>query len=218
MNKQIKDRHFSFMDQLLIQFDQGVRTLVGNYPTSERENPSLIIPEVDLTKEEREHAAGLMRVNHVGEICAQALYQGQALTARTEATRENMQQAAMEEFDHLAWCKSRLTELDSRTSYLNPFWYISSLSLGIIAGLAGDKWSLGFLAETERQVVKHLDKHLASLPAADQKSHAIVRQMREDEEKHAEYAIAAGANELPSPLKKIMAAMSTVMTMTAYRL
>jgi ubiquinone biosynthesis monooxygenase Coq7 len=211
-------RLYSFADRLLMSFDQGLRTLSGNYPSSSRSNPANEHNTSELTTSEQRHAAGLMRVNHVGEICAQALYQGQAITARTDCLRQDMQMAAMEEFDHLAWCNERLTELNSRPSYLNPLWYAGSLSLGILAGLAGDRWNLGFLAETEQQVVRHLDKHLSELPSQDVKSLAIVHQMRIDEAKHAQQAQASGAADLPSPIKKLMQAMAKTMTIIAYRM
>jgi ubiquinone biosynthesis monooxygenase Coq7 len=211
-------RHYTIWDRLLLQADQTIRTLFANYPTSNRAHPAAELADAVLTESETKHAAGLMRVNHVGEVCAQALYQGQAITARTSEIRAAMQEAAIEEFDHLAWCKLRLEELCSRPSYLNLLWYGGSLTLGIVAGMAGDKWNLGFLAETERQVVKHLDKHLGELPSADIKSRVIVAQMREDEHKHAEQAIATGAIDLPWPMKKLMAAMSKVMTTVAYRI
>ena len=212
------NRHYTPWDRLLLQADQTLRTLFANYAISSRPHPADELTEIALTDKERQHAAGLMRVNHVGEICAQALYQGQALTARTPEIRDSMQEAATEEFDHLAWCKTRLEELESRPSYLNPLWYSGSLVLGVLAGIAGDKWNLGFLAETERQVVKHLDSHLGELPSADLKSRAIVEQMRTDESKHAEQAVANGAAELPWSIKKLMAAMSKVMTTVAYRI
>ena len=212
------DRDYSSLDRVLFHFDQAVRTLGANYLTSDRDYPGKTAETESLTTQEKSHAAGLMRINHVGEICAQALYQGQAITARDETIRQNMQQAATEEFDHLAWCNQRLQELSSRPSYLNRFWYTASLSMGVLAGLAGDKWSLGFLAETERQVVKHLTHHLDELPSADTKSREIVAQMREDEAKHAEHAVNEGAAELPWPLKKLMTIMSKTMTLVAYRL
>lgn len=211
-------RSYNLADRLLIQFDQGLRCLFGNYKISGRNYPAEGINGDMLTTKEQQHAASLMRINHVGEICAQALYQGQALTARRAEIRDTMQQAATEEFDHLAWCKARLTELGSRPSYLNLFWYGSSLALGTIAGIVGDKWSLGFLAETERQVVKHLEGHLDKLPSADLRSRAIIKQMREDEANHAEHAVNMGAAELPVPVKKLMAAMSKAMTIIAYQI
>ena len=157
----------------------------------------------------------LKTFNHCGEVCAQALYQGQAITARHQAIKEQMQEAATEENDHLAWCESRLKELNSHTSYLNPIWYMGSLLMGIVAGIAGDKWSLGFLAETERQVTKHLESHLQALPENDRKSLAIVEQMATDERQHAEAALDAGSAELPNLIKKLMRIIAKTMTMTA---
>ena len=157
----------------------------------------------------------MMRVNHAGEVSAQALYQGQGMTARSQGVRESMKNAAAEEVDHLVWCQQRLAELGSHTSYLNPFWYLGSLSFGIMAGLAGDRWSLGFIAETEHQVVRHIDEHLAALPVQDMKSRAILQQMRMDESRHATVAIESGAAELPRPVKQLMRFCSKVMTRTA---
>jgi ubiquinone biosynthesis monooxygenase Coq7 len=157
-----------------------------------------------------------MRVNHTGEICAQALYQSQALIAKAALTKQGMQQAAQEENDHLAWCHQRLLELNSRTSYLAVFWYIMSFGLGTFAGFAGDRWSLGFVVETERQVVAHLDKHLSQLPISDVPSAKILQQMREDEAEHASSAVAAGAEELPQGIKLLMRGMAKLMTMTTY--
>jgi ubiquinone biosynthesis monooxygenase Coq7 len=161
-------------------------------------------------------SAALMRVNHAGEVAAQALYQGQGMTARDPAVRDAMQQAAREEIDHLVWCRQRVEQLGSRTSYLNPVWYLGSFSLGALAGALGDKWSLGFLAETEHQVVRHLDTHLERLPEIDMKSAAILRQMRQDELRHATTAVESGAAELPGPVKRMMRLCSRVMTGTAY--
>ena len=169
-----------------------------------------------LTPDEKKHAAGLMRVNHVGEICAQALYQAQKLTARSETIRRGFEHAAREEEDHLAWTAERLTQLDSRPSLLNPLWYSGALAIGLIAGRFGDKISLGFMAETERQVEHHLDGHLGSLPANDVASRAIVEQMRDDEAGHAHAATAAGGVDLPLPVRSLMRAASGVMTRTAY--
>jgi ubiquinone biosynthesis monooxygenase Coq7 len=174
--------------------------------------------ESPLSAQEKRHAAGLMRVNHCGEVCAQALYQGQALTARDPAAREALREAAHEEVEHLAWTERRLTELGSRKSLLNPLWYGGSLAIGVAAGLVGDRWNLGFLAETERQVGDHLQSHMQSLPAQDGKSRAIVEQMHIDESAHAETAVALGAAELPPPVRLAMRAMSKVMTSLSYRL
>lgn len=205
----------SFLDNVLVQIDQGVRTLLGK-PVAERPSPANDEPVRLLTSEEQRHSAGLMRINHVGEVCAQALYAGQAITARSSDTREKMRTAAAEEIDHLAWCEQRLTDLHSHTSYLNPMWFAGSFALGLTAGLIGDKWSLGFVAETEHQVVRHLDSHLRELPANDEQSRAIVRQMRADEAKHATTALDAGGAELPSIVKFTMTAMSKMMTRVAY--
>lgn len=205
----------SFLDTVLVQIDQGVRTLLGK-PIGTRANPGAGVPAGSLTAQEQRHSAGLMRINHVGEVCAQALYAGQAITARSKNTREKMRTAADEEIDHLAWCQQRLGDLHSHTSYLNPFWFVGSFTIGVTAGLIGDKWSLGFVAETERQVVRHLERHLQELPANDLQSRAIVQQMREDEAKHAITAVDAGGEALPSVVKMTMTAMSKVMTSITY--
>lgn len=212
------NRHYTVIDKLIEQFDQSLRTLASAGLTTTRPNPADALAEKLLTRQEQQHSAGLLRVDHAGEICAQALYQGQALTAHSNHVREKMQQAALEENDHLVWCKQRLQELNSRTSYLNPVWYIGSLLLGTLAGALGDKWNLGFVAETEHQVVKHLDEHLHHLPLADEKSHVILKQMRSDELQHATTAIASGGAELPLPVKKIMRVMAKIMTTSAYHL
>ena len=207
----------SFVDQLIVHIDQGLRTLTGKLDAeSLRKNPSDGIKEFSLNDKQRKHSAGLMRINHVGEICAQALYQGQALTARNPSTRDNMKLAAQEEIDHLNWCEQRLQELNSHTSYLNPLWYVGSLTMGIVAGLAGDQWSLGFVAETERQVVRHLETHLVKLPEIDEKSRVIVEQMHQDEAKHATMAVESGANELPVLVKTMMSVTANIMTKIAY--
>lgn len=171
-----------------------------------------------MNDKEKTHAANLIRINHTGEVCAQALYQGQALSAKNEIIKEKMQEAALEEIDHLAWCEKRLDELDSRVSYLNPIWYSLSFLLGSFAGVLGDKTSLGFVVETERQVSEHLEKHLSLLPESDDKSRAILSQMQEDEMQHATNALEAGAIELPKPVKGMMRAMSKIMTTLTYRL
>lgn len=209
-------RALSLVDRLVIDFDRGLRTVLGGAATTGRSNPAAIVDESELTEFERRHSAGLMRVNHAGEVAAQALYHGQALTARREAVREALDQAAREENDHLAWCEQRLRELDSRSSYLAPLWYLGSLAMGAAAGLAGDKWNLGFLAETERQVVMHLDGHLSQLSVRDHKSRVIVEQMREDEARHATAAMRSGGAALPAPIRKLMHATSSIMTTTAY--
>ncbi len=208
-------RHYSFADHLIGHLDQALRTVFGP-PPCQRPSPADAVPEGVLSDAERAEAGRLMRVDHAGEICAQALYQGQALTAQRAALRAKLEQAAAEENDHLAWTEARVKELGTHTSYLNPCWYLGSLLIGAAAGLAGDKWSLGFLAETERQVVRHLEDHLARLPAADAKSRAIFAQMKEDEAKHATTALEAGAAELPEPVRRLMRLASRVMTTTAF--
>ena len=206
------------IDNFIGHLDLGLRTLFGN-PVGERPSPSIdTTQETQLCDADRHRSAEMMRVNHCGEVCAQALYQGQAMTSRSQAVRSSMDAAAREEIDHLEWCQQRLEELGSRTSYLNPLWYSGSLGLGLLAGLAGDKWSLGFLAETERQVVQHLEGHLELLPEADSKSRAIVEQMKEDEAKHATMAVVEGAADLPRPLKIGMTIAAKVMTTVAARI
>lgn len=209
-------RHYSTIDLLLGQLDQAVRTVFGGPPTAQRTNPAALHDEVDLDAAQRTLAARLMRVDHAGEIAAQGLYQGQALTARLDDVRERMEQAAGEENDHLAWCAARLQELDSHTSRLDPLWYLGAVSIGALAGIAGDKWSLGFVAETERQVVKHLEDHLRRLPEQDARSRAILEQMRQDEAGHATVAVEAGGAPLPEPIKRVMGLASKVMTETAF--
>ena len=204
------------MDRLIIEFDKALRTVFAAAPTV-RARPGSEQVEAELSDQERSHAAALMRINHCGEICAQALYQGQALTSRQPETRTAMEHAAWQETEHLNWTEKRIEELGGRKSLLNPLWYAGSLAIGVTAGLMGDEWNLGFLAETERQVESHLDSHLDALPAQDLRSREIVSQMREDEIAHADTAVALGAKELPAPVKWAMRAMSKVMTGTAYR-
>lgn len=203
------------LDQLIIQFDQGLRTLFAPAHTV-RKYPDEDMPDVVLSDEEKRHAAALMRINHVGEVCAQALYQGQALTARNLQTREALRQAAWEETEHLAWTERRIAELGGRKSLLNPLWYGGSLAIGVMAGLIGDKWNLGFLEETEKQVCRHLDDHLGKLPPQDGKSRAILTQMRVDEAQHADVAHEHGAANLPLPVRVAMKLSSRIMTGTAY--
>lgn len=203
------------IDQLIIHFDKGLRTLFGD-PTSLRTTPGRELPEAEMTDQERRHAAGLMRVNHCGEVCAQALYQGQALVSRDAAIRTSLLQAAHEETEHLAWTEQRIGELGGRKSLLNPLWYLGSLSLGVLAGRLGDRVNLGFLAETERQVEQHLKDHLEQLPAGDERSRAIVAQMRDDEAEHARTAVQLGAVDFPAPVRTAMKLASRVMTRTAY--
>jgi ubiquinone biosynthesis monooxygenase Coq7 len=208
-------RHTNLVDHFITQADQALRTLTDTV-TAQRPSPAQQKLIHELTDIEKKHIAGLMRINHTGEVCAQALYQGQALTAKLPAVRSAMEQAAQEEIDHLAWCKERLDELNSHTSYLNPLWYGLSFSIGAVAGLVGDKWSLGFVAATEEQVCKHLDHHLQQLPAEDEKSYAILDAMREDEAKHATTALDAGGIKFTPTTKKIMSAVAKVMTKTTY--
>ena len=212
------ERKQTFIDQCIAQTDQALRTVFGEPIGSGRENPAEPAIDNELSSTERAASICLMRVNHAGEVCAQALYQGQALTARSHATRTKMTQAAVEENDHLTWCRQRIQQLGGHTSLLNPVWYAGSLAMGAASGLLGDKWSLGFLAETETQVVKHLEGHLQRLPAGDNKSHAILKQMQTDEAKHQAAAIKAGGVELPVPVKKMMSLMSKIMTTTTYRI
>lgn len=204
-------------DKLILEFDHALRTVLAP-ARSVRPMPGNALSEADLDSEQRRHVVGLMRVNHCGEICAQALYQGQALTSRDPAIREALRGAANEETEHLAWTEQRIGELGGRKSLLNPLLYLGSLTLGLAAGALGDKWNLGFLAETERQVEAHLDGHLLSLPQDDVRSRAIVDQMRLDEIQHAETAIHLGAAELPAPVKAAMKMAAKVMTGAAYRI
>lgn len=215
MNKQM-----SASDNLINEFDRALRAIVGVTPLRRPvpEPSPALAQENALSDSEKTHAAGLMRVNHVGEVCAQALYQAQKLTSRSDSVREKLEHAALEEEDHLAWCAKRLEELGSRPSLLNPIWFVGSFAIGTIAGIAGDQWSLGFVAETERQVEKHLDGHLSELPIQDFKSRAIVEQMRNDEIAHGRMAVEQGGKELPEFVKKMMGAVSSVMTKTAYKI
>lgn len=209
-------RHLNPVDQFIVQADHALRTIFGKPAITERTNPANSIDESPLDEAERKRSAGLMRVNHSGEVSAQALYQGQALTARLDEVRMSMERAAAEENDHLAWTEQRLNELCSNKSLLNPVWYSGSFAIGAIAGLLGDKWSLGFVAETEHQVIRHLDSHLQKLPASDARSEAILKQMKTDEAHHATLALEGGGAELPWPVKKLMGAMSKIMTSSAY--
>lgn len=205
------------LDFAILAVDRMVRTLCMAAPTSRR-SPGEEMRESCLSPRERRHAGALMRINHVGEICAQALYQGQALVCNDAVVRESLDQAASEEVEHLAWTAQRIDELGSRTSYLNPFWYVGAAAIGLVAGKCGDVWSLGFLAETERQVGAHLDGHLNSLPESDLKSRAIVRRMRDDEIAHAEMAIGLGGRSLPLPVLCLMRVAARIMTRTAYHI
>ena len=204
-------------DRLIHEFDRALRTLAG-VTRSARDVPGANLAEGELGKAERRQAAALMRVNHTGEICAQALYSGQALTASNPVTRDVLEKAAAEETEHLAWTASRVEDLGGHLSMLNPVFYAGAFTVGLVAGAMGERWNLGFLAETERQVEAHLDGHLDRLPADDRKSRAVVAQMKEDEAGHAATASAHGAAELPSPVKRIMKLAAHVMTSSAYRI
>ena len=220
--------NLSPIDHLIGEFDTALRAIAGgaNYsrpvPKANIQKglneEQVLTSGLDLSPQDRTHVAGLMRINHVGEVCAQALYQSQKFLAKTPETRALLDQAAKEEMDHMAWCEERLKELDSRPSLLNPLWYAGAFGIGLVAGLAGDRWSLGFVAETEKQVERHLDDHLEKLPEADLRSRAIVEQMRIDEIEHGTSAIAAGGQELPRPLQTLMAGISKIMTTTAYKI
>lgn len=210
-------RKLSVLDRVIENTDQVLRTLAGNANHARRTSPGADSGDSELSDEERRHAAGLMRVNHSGEVCAQALYQGQALTARMPEVREEMELAAAEEIDHLVWCEERLQELGSHPSTLNPVWYGMSFAMGALAGLAGDRWSLGFVAATEEQVCEHLQEHLDKLPREDSRSRRIVEQMLEDERRHGETAREAGGKRFPEPVKRAMTGIARVMTRSSYR-
>jgi ubiquinone biosynthesis monooxygenase Coq7 len=211
-------RSLSPLDRLLVEFQRAIETIAVATPAAAHPSPAEGLDEPTLDEGERRHAAGLMRVNHVGEVCAQALYFGQAAVAREEGLRRQMLDAAAEETDHLAWCGERLEQLASRPSLLNPLWYAGAWTIGAGAGVIGDRISLGFVVETERQVEAHLGEHLQRLPAQDARSRAIVTRMKEDEARHAEQALAAGARILPSPVPALMRFASNVMKAVAYRL
>ncbi|MFC3908331.1 2-polyprenyl-3-methyl-6-methoxy-1,4-benzoquinone monooxygenase [Legionella dresdenensis] len=210
-------RELSLVDQIISEIDVALRTV---FPPQNREssrpNPAVVSADTTLSQTQKKHIAGLMRVNHSGEVCAQALYQGQAMTAQLTQVKQQMAQAAAEEADHLAWCEQRLRELDSQPSRLNPMWYFGSLTIGALAGFVGDRFSLGFVAETERQVGAHLKKHLENLPKQDKRSQQILQQMYDDETHHAEVAKEAGAMELPPFIRKLMQGVSKIMTKTSY--
>lgn len=209
---------YSPLDQIIIRFDQNIVKALNTDKSAMRPSPADSLPEADLDDQSREHIAALMRINHAGEVSAQALYQGQALMARESSTREKMQQSAEEELDHLAWCEQRIRELGGHTSLFDPLWYVGSLSLGMLAGLAGDRWSLGFIEETERQVVEHLQGHLDQLPDEDKKSSAILEQMQIDEAEHGDKAAAAGAAKLPDAIRNAMRVCSRIMTRSSYHI
>jgi ubiquinone biosynthesis monooxygenase Coq7 len=208
-------RRYSIFDQLVMGCHNALQAVFGPHQ-AQRSNPAQELSETVVDEQQRRSAAALMRINHVGEVCAQALYQGQSLTARSLGIKQKLSDAAQEEVDHLAWCQQRITELGGRTSFLNPLWYIGSFTLGAVAGLVGDKVSLGFLAETEHQVEQHLTDHLQQLPKQDHKSRKILEQMRSDEIQHAQTAEQAGAVELPAAVQFTMRCMSKIMTTTAY--
>lgn len=206
----------NLVDQIICEVDKGIKFSLHNYQKENRKYPAHGINEDNLSEIERSHSANLMRVNHSGEVAAQGLYRGQAMTAELEGTREKMDHAAQEELDHLSWCNKRLEELNERPSLLNPAWYALSFGMGAAAGLAGDKWSLGFVHETEEQVVKHLEGHLDDLSLNDKKTAAILEQMQIDESKHSEEALESGAENLPEGLKMVMSLIAKVMTKTSY--
>jgi ubiquinone biosynthesis monooxygenase Coq7 len=210
-------RESDFLDTLVESADRWLRTVAGRH-VAERRSPGEVVADVELAPGERRHAAGLMRVNHTGEVCAQALYEGQALTATDPEVRATLRRAAQEEEDHLAWCRARLDELDSPPSVLNPIWYGLSFAMGAVTGLMGDRVSLGFVAATEDQVCRHLERHLETLPQQDERSRAVIEQMHEDERRHGTHAMEAGGAEFPAPVKTLMTLVSRVMTESSYRL
>ena len=206
------------LDRAVLQIDRALQTLVPKAANAARISPAQKYPEANLTDSERKHAVGLMRINHTGEVCAQALYAGQATTAKLETVRAEMEHAADEEIDHLVWCEERIYELGSRPSILNPLFYGASFCIGAGAGLISDKLSLGFVAATEDQVCVHLDKHMAALPAQDKRSHAVLEQMHIDEAKHKQMALDSGGYEFPKPVMNVMTLVSKVMTQSTYRI
>ena len=212
----MEKRQLTPLDRLLSSANNALRTVAAPAGRSARKNPAEHIIDADLGADERSHAAGLMRVNHAGEVAAQALYQGHAAVARDKDIERQLQQAADEEFDHLAWCEQRIQELGEDVSRLSPLWYAGAFAIGAASGILGDKWSLGFIAETEKQVCDHLDNHLDSLPEGDARSRAIIEQMRDEEEEHGDNSVAAGAAELPAPVRRLMRVTAKVMTKTAY--
>lgn len=214
----MRKRRHSLIDRFITEADAALRTITNSGHSATRLSPADDHTEAQLSEEERKHVAGLMRINHTGEVCAQALYQGQALTAKLSDVRQEMQHAAAEEIDHLVWCEERLRELGSHTSALNPAWYGMSFALGAIAGAIGDSVSLGFVAATEERVCNHLKDHLKQLPEEDRKSQLILQQMLEDEQRHGENALQAGGSQFPVPLKNAMTTVSRLMTETAYRI
>jgi 3-demethoxyubiquinol 3-hydroxylase len=212
----LNDRRYSRIDYFCFNVDQAIRAVLNNPKTTGRAYPAQADVQSILTEAQRQHSAALMRINHAGEVCAQALYHGQSLASRHDNTKKKMQQAAIEEGDHLAWCRRRLLELGSHTSYLNPIWYVGSFTIGLSAGLINDQWSLGFLAETEKQVVDHLEHHLKEISSQDPQSACILKQMQWDEAKHRNAAIDAGAATLPFYVKNLMRLASKIMVKIAY--
>ena len=212
------ERILSPLDRLLVGINDALTTVTRPASRSTRENPAADLPEADLSASEKSHAAGLMRVNHAGEVAAQALYQGHAAVSKDPLIEQQMRDAASEELDHLGWCEQRLDELASEPSVLSPVWYAGAFAIGAASGVLGDRWALGFVEETERQVAEHLAGHLQTLPGNDERSRAIVSKMRDEEQVHGENAKAAGASELPAPLKRLMRLTAKIMTQTAYRM
>lgn len=209
-------RAYTLIDSIILECDKALKTVIGRPETTDRPLPGKELAESSLTVEDVDLSTRLMRINHAGEVSAQALYQGQALTATLPEVRSAMEQAALEENDHLVWCQQRVEYFGGHTSVFNPMWYTGSFIIGAVAGKLGDKWSLGFVAETEKQVVKHLDEHLSQISENDEKSRAILEQMRVDELHHGTTALEAGGAELPAPVKVVMGLMSKVMTKTSY--
>ncbi|OUR71116.1 demethoxyubiquinone hydroxylase family protein [Methylophaga sp. 41_12_T18] len=209
-------RQFSLVDSFILECDRAIRTVIGKPETTARKIPGDELAEADLSADEQQQSIRLMRINHAGEVSAQALYQGQSLTATLPEVRDAMEHAALEENDHLVWCQQRIEAFGGHTSVLNPLWYLGSFAIGAAAGKVGDKWSLGFVAETEKQVVKHLGEHLEQISSNDIKSRAVLEQMKVDELHHGSIALEAGGAELPSPVKLVMGAMSKVMTKSSY--
>jgi 3-demethoxyubiquinol 3-hydroxylase len=216
-HSRVNDTSLAMLDSLILGFDRALRTLSGT-ATAARPIPGANLPDTQLEPHERRHAAGLMRVNHTGEVCAQALYSAQALVARDPEVRARFDRAAREEEDHLAWTQARLAEMNDRPSLLNALWYAGSFAIGVAAGFTGDRGNLGFVVETERQVEEHLTSHIDRLPASDAKSRAIVEQMRDDEARHAAMALDAGGMPLPYPVRRAMQAAADVMRAVAYRI
>ena len=214
----MEQRNYTTADRLLMGLDQALQTLAGRPRVTERTDPAQALPEAELSAEQQLHVARLLRVDHSGEVCAQALYQGQALTARDPAVRDSMQRSAAEENDHLDWCERRVDELGGRLSLLNPLWYAGSFAIGALAGIAGDKWSLGFVAETEKQVEGHLHEHLNEIPEGDQRTRAVLEQMKADEIEHGQKARRFGGIDLPTPVRRLMQATAKIMTTAVYRI